>query len=156
MKKANKNQVIIYTDGACENNPGGPGGWAFLVVGSDLDAEFQLSGGEESTTNNRMELQAIIEALNYFKSPRSIKIISDSKYAIGSCSEWLIGWKSKNWIKSDGSEVKNIDLLESLDELISFHEVSFRWVKGHSGNKYNDIVDELATNEIQFFRSSHK
>ena len=156
MTRLTKNRVLIYTDGACEDNPGGAGGWAFLIVGSEFDQEFQHSGGEESTTNNRMELQAILEALNYFNSPRSIKIVSDSKYSINCCTEWIKVWKSKNWIKSDGSEVKNIDLLQSIDELINFHQVSFQWVKGHSGDKYNEIVDSLATNEIQFYRPLHK
>ena len=143
----NKNRIFIYTDGACESKIGGAGGWAFIVVKSDTDEEFSLVGGQEVTTINRMELQAVIEALEYFKEPRIITIKSDSQYAINCCFRWLSGFKEKNWIKSDGEEVKNRELLEIIDELISFHKVTFEWVKGHSGDTFNERANELANKE---------
>ena len=135
--------VEIYTDGACRGNPG-VGGWgAVLKYGS---IEREISGGEASTTNNRMELTAVITALSLLKEPCHVTLTSDSKYVIDAIQKgWLDSWQRKGWRKADGKAVLNIDLWERLVALLEIHKVDFVWVHGHTGHKYNERCDELAT-----------
>ena len=135
--------VEIYTDGACRGNPG-VGGWgAVLKYGS---IEREISGGEASTTNNRMELTAVITALSLLKEPCHVTLTSDSKYVIDAIQKgWLDSWQKKGWRKADGKAVLNIDLWERLVALLEIHKVDFVWVHGHTGHKYNERCDELAT-----------
>lgn len=135
--------VEIYTDGACRGNPG-VGGWgAVLKYGS---IEREISGGEASTTNNRMELTAVITALSLLKEPCHVTLTSDSKYVIDAIQKgWLDSWQKKGWRKADGKAVLNIDLWEKLVALLEVHKVDFVWVHGHTGHKYNERCDELAT-----------
>ena len=135
--------VEIYTDGACRGNPG-VGGWgAILKYGS---IEREISGGEPSTTNNRMELTAVITALSLLKEPCHVTLTSDSKYVIDAIQKgWLDSWQKKGWRKADGKAVLNIDLWEKLVALLEIHKVDFVWVHGHTGHKYNERCDELAT-----------
>ena len=134
-------QVTIYTDGACSGNPG-PGGWGAILLYKDTLRE--LSGGEEHTTNNRMELLGVISALSALKEPCEIELYTDSQYIANAINKgWLQGWKAKNWKRKDG-ELKNIDLWQELDKLLITHAVSFNWVKGHAENQYNNRCDELA------------
>lgn len=133
--------VMIYTDGACRGNPG-PGGWgALLRYGSH---EKILSGSEEHTTNNRMELLAAIKALESLKEQCRIELYTDSQYVQKGISEWLVGWKKRHWIKPDKKPVKNADLWKQLDKETARHEVSWHWVKGHSGHPENELVDSVA------------
>ncbi len=135
--------VEIYTDGACRGNPG-VGGWgAVLKYGS---VEREISGGEASTTNNRMELTAVIEALTLLKEPCHVTLTSDSKYVTDAILKgWLDSWQKKGWRKADGKAVLNVDLWERLLSLLAIHNVDFVWVHGHMGHKYNERCDELAT-----------
>ena len=133
--------VDAYTDGACKGNPG-PGGWGVLLIYGAHRKE--LHGGEAHTTNNRMELQAVIEALKSLKRPSRIRIHTDSQYVHKGISEWLAGWKRKGWKTADGKAVKNQDLWQALDALSSRHEVKWIWVKGHAGHPGNEFADKLA------------
>ena len=140
-------QVEIFTDGACSGNNGaGAGGWgAILRYGKH---EKELSGGEASTTNNRMELTAVIKALQALKQPCAVQLTTDSKYVVDSITKkWVYNWKSKNWIKSDGKKALNIDLWEQLLPLLELHQVNFIWVKGHTGHAENERCDKLAVAE---------
>ena len=141
--------VKIYTDGACSGNPG-PGGWgAVLLYG---EHEKQLSGGAAETTNNRMELTAVIEALSLLKRPCKVTLTTDSKYVADSVTKgWVYGWKKRGWKKSDGKPAINVDLWERLLPLLQTHEVEFVWIKGHAGHKYNEICDKLAVAESHKF-----
>ena len=143
-------KVELYTDGACRGNPG-PGGWGCILVWGKYRRE--LSGGEESTTNNRMELTAAIEGLSALKEPCEVTLTSDSKYLVDAVTlGWLDEWKKKNWrLKSHGT-VKNPDLWEKLSELLGVHRVSFVWVKGHDGHPENERCDFLATSEADKFK----
>ena len=137
--------IQIYTDGACRGNPG-PGGWgALLKFGSK---EKQLYGGESLTTNNRMELRAVIEALSALKRPCNVSVTSDSTYVLKGINEWLPNWKKRGWLTSGKKPVKNEDLWKSLDSLKSVHNVEWHWVKGHSGHLENELVDQLANKGI--------
>lgn len=140
-------RVEIYTDGACSGNPGA-GGWGVLMRWKDIEKE--LSGAEKGTTNNRMEMTAVIEALQALKRPCNITLYTDSKYVMNGINEWLPNWKKNNWRTSNKkTQVKNVDLWQKLDELISKHEIRWVWVKGHNGNEDNERVDELARNAIK-------
>ena len=141
--------VTIYTDGACSGNPG-PGGWgAILRYG---ETEKELSGGEDMTTNNRMELMGVIAALSALKESCIVELYSDSKYVIDALSKgWVYGWKKKGWRKSDNKPALNIDLWEQLLALIAKHEVHYHWVKGHAENEYNERCDALAVAERMRF-----
>ena len=141
--------VQIYTDGACSGNPG-PGGWgAVLLYGAH---EKQLSGGEANTTNNRMELTAVIEALSLLKRPCRVTLTTDSKYVADSVTKgWVYGWQKRGWKKSDGKDAINVDLWQRLLPLLQTHEVTFVWIKGHAGHKYNEICDKLAVAESRKF-----
>ena len=145
-----KSKVEIYTDGACSGNPG-PGGWgAVLIYG---EHEKQLSGGERETTNNRMELTAVIEALSLLKRPCEVTLTTDSKYVSDSVTKgWVYGWQKRGWKKSDGKPALNADLWEKLLPLLRMHDVKFVWIKGHAGHKYNEICDSLAVAEWQKFK----
>tara|TARA_Y100000992_G_scaffold49072_1_gene28718 strand:+ start:635 stop:1075 length:441 start_codon:yes stop_codon:yes gene_type:complete len=137
--------IQIYTDGACRGNPG-PGGWgALLKFGSK---EKQLYGGESLTTNNRMELRAVIEALSALKRPCNVSVTSDSTYVLKGINEWLPNWKKRGWLTSGKKPVKNDDLWKSLDSLKSIHKIEWHWVKGHSGHFENELVDQLANKGI--------
>ena len=135
-------EVLIYTDGACSGNPG-PGGWAAILM--YMGREKLLSGGEKETTNNRMELTAVIEALRALKEPCTVQLYSDSKYVIDALSKgWARSWQKKGWIKSDKKPALNIDLWEELLSLCDRHEVNCHWVKGHADNEYNSRCDAVA------------
>ena len=137
--------IQIYTDGACRGNPG-PGGWgALLKFGSK---EKQLYGGESLTTNNRMELRAVIEALSALKRPCNVSVTSDSTYVLKGINEWLPNWKKRGWLTSGKKPVKNEDLWKSLDSLKNVHNIEWHWVKGHSGHLENELVDQLANKGI--------
>ncbi len=134
-------QVTIYTDGACKGNPG-PGGWgAWLSSGGH---EKELFGGEAGTTNNRMELTAVIEALASLKRNCEVAIYTDSQYVRKGITEWITGWKQRGWKTADNKPVKNIDLWQRLDALQALHRVDWHWVKGHAGDPGNERADELA------------
>ena len=138
-------KVVIYTDGACQGNPG-PGGWGALLRYGDH--EKQLSGAEKDTTNNRMELTAAIKALASLREPCIVEIYTDSKYLQQGVSEWLPQWKKQHWKKADKKPVKNVDLWQALDNATNRHKISWHWVKGHSGHPENDLADALATQAI--------
>ena len=135
------NSVVIYTDGACSGNPG-PGGWGSILMYNGHRRE--LSGGERETTNNRMEMMAVIQALETLKRSCEVVIHTDSTYVMKGMTEWLAGWKSRGWKTASKQPVKNVDLWERLDEAVGKHQVEWRWVKGHSGVPENERADELA------------
>lgn len=137
--------VEIYTDGACSRNPG-KGGWgAVLVYGAK---EKEISGADADTTNNRMELTAVIEALNTLKEPCNVTLTTDSKYVCDAVNkEWVYSWKKNGWKKADKKPALNIDLWEKLLALLDIHNVTFVWVRGHNGHPYNERCDTLAVNE---------
>ena len=134
-------QVELFTDGACKGNPG-PGGWGVLLRYKDTEKE--LFGGEAETTNNRMELQAVIEGLNALTRPCTVLITTDSSYVKNGMQSWLVNWKKNNWRTAAKKPVKNADLWQQLDQMVSKHDVEWHWVKGHSGHRENEIADALA------------
>ena len=135
-------KIDIYTDGACSGNPG-KGGWGAVLVYNGVEKE--LSGGEDNTTNNRMELTAVISALNALKEPCEVTLTTDSKYVCDAVEKgWVYGWKKNGWKKADKKPALNIDLWEKLLPLLERHRVSFVWVKGHNGHPYNERCDTLA------------
>lgn len=139
--------VMLYTDGACSGNPG-PGGYcSILVMG---EHRKYISGGEVNTTNNRMELTAVIEGLRALKRPCKVTVVSDSKYVCDAINQhWLINWQNKGWKKSDGKPVLNPDLWQELIKLLSVHTVEFQWIKGHAGHPFNEECDKIAVEEYQ-------
>ena len=140
-------RVDIFTDGACSGNPG-PGGWGALLRCKNVEKE--LSGGEKETTNNRMELTAVINALSALKTECDVSLYTDSKYVMNGINEWMPNWKKNGWKTSNKkSAVKNVDLWQQLDELCSRHQIRWIWVKGHAGHPENERVDELARNAIK-------
>ena len=140
------NSIInIYTDGACSGNPG-PGGWGAYIDNAGVVTE--LSGREEDTTNNRMELKAVIEALNSFTSKTNLNLYTDSKYVMDGSSKWIENWKKNGWKTAQKKAVKNQDLWIELDKLVHFHQIHWVWVKGHDGNLGNERADYLATSAI--------
>ena len=142
-------KVIIYTDGACSGNPG-PGGWGAILMYNDIKKE--ISGGENPTTNNKMELTAAIEALSMLKMPCEVDLYSDSAYLINCFqNNWLKGWKAKNWVNSKREKVKNVELWMKLDELNKTHKINWIKVKGHADNEFNNRCDELARMETAKF-----
>ncbi len=136
-----KKSVQIYTDGACRGNPG-IGGWGASLNYNGKRKE--IYGGEPETTNNRMEMTAVIEALKALKEPSDLTINSDSKYVLNGINEWLPNWKKRNWKTASRKPVKNVDLWQALDALTQAHTIEWVWVKGHSGNLGNERADELA------------
>lgn len=139
-------EVEIFTDGACKGNPG-PGGWGALL--RCKGQEKSLFGGERETTNNRMELQAAIEALKALKRPCKVALTTDSQYVRQGITEWIGNWKKRNWKTAAKKPVKNSDLWQELDGLCGQHEVEWHWVKGHSGHRENEIADQLANKGIE-------
>lgn len=142
--------VIIYTDGACKGNPG-PGGWgAILRHGAH---EKEVFGYVHETTNNRMELMAVIAALEALKEPCRVELHADSQYVLKGIKEWLPGWKARGWKTSDKKPVKNEDLWRRLDDAVSRHHITWHWVKGHAGNEMNERADALANRAISEARA---
>jgi len=137
--------VEIYTDGACRGNPG-PGGWGVWLKRGD--AKKELFGGEQKTTNNRMELMAAIQALEALNRPCAVKLYSDSKYVLQGITEWMVNWKKRGWKTAAKKPVKNEDLWRRLDAVMQKHEIHWTWVKGHSGNIGNEKADQLANQGI--------
>ncbi len=142
--------VTIYTDGACSGNPG-PGGWgSILMYGAH---KKEISGGESNTTNNRMELSAVIEALKLLKEPCIVELYSDSKYVLDGLEKgWARNWRAKGWVKSDKKPALNPDLWGQLLDLVDQHTMHYHWVKGHASNEYNNRCDELAVAQSQALR----
>ena len=139
------NRVEIYTDGACSGNPG-PGGWGSVLLYNGHRRE--MSGGERQTTNNRMELMAVIQALEVLKRPCDVTLHTDSTYVMKGMTEWLENWKRRNWRTADKKPVKNVELWQRLEKAIHRHDVQWRWVRGHSGVPENERADELARRAI--------
>ena len=137
----------IYTDGACSGNPG-PGGWGAVILDQD-DKQKNISGSEKNTTNNRMELLAAIMSLKKIKTNSEVVIFTDSTYVKNGITGWMKNWKKNGWKNSSKKPVKNKDLWEKLDKLCEANSVSWKWVKGHSTNKFNNLADELATKAIK-------
>jgi len=138
-------EVELYTDGACSGNPG-PGGWGTLLRCRGVEKE--LSGGEPETTNNRMELMAVIQGLQNLTRPCAVHIYTDSKYVMDGATKWIFGWKKKGWKTADKKPVKNEDLWRELDQALSKHQVQWTWVKGHDGHAENERVDSLAREAV--------
>ncbi len=145
-----EDQVEIWTDGACKGNPG-VGGWGVLMKFGQV--EKTLHGGEMMTTNNRMEMMAVIEALTALKRPCQIKLNIDSQYVMKGMTEWIHGWKLKGWRTADKKPVKNADLWQQLDEQVKRHEITWRWVKGHAGDPGNERADLLANRGVEETRT---
>ena len=142
-------QVTIYTDGACSGNPG-PGGWGAILKYKEIERE--LSGGEAATTNNRMELTAVIRALEALREPCAVDLWSDSKYVIDALEKgWARSWRARGWVKSDKKPALSPDLWGALLELTERHEMRYHWVKGHAENPYNNRCDALAVQEREKF-----
>ncbi len=144
-----KPNVTIYTDGACSGNPG-PGGWGAILMSGVHRKE--LNGGEAMTTNNKMELQAAIEALAALKRPSKVDLHTDSTYVQNGIKKWIHGWKKNGWRTSDKKPVKNAELWQKLDELRTRHDVEWHWVKGHAGHPENERADELAREGMAPFK----
>lgn len=137
-------RVDVFTDGACKGNPG-PGGWgALLRMGRH---EKELSGGEPHTTNNRMEMTAVIRALNALIEPCEVTLHTDSRYVIDGITKWVGGWKKRGWVNASKQPVKNADLWHDLIEAVARHKVTWEWVKGHNGHPENERVDRIASDE---------
>jgi ribonuclease HI len=145
----NRKRIEIYTDGACSGNPG-PGGWGAILRFQGNEKE--LSGGQPSTTNNQMELQAAIEALKALKEPCVVDLYTDSQYLRQGITQWIHNWKRNGWKTSDRKPVKNQELWVSLDELVKTHSITWHWLKGHAGHPENERCDELARTEIDRLR----
>ena len=141
----------VYTDGACLGNPG-PGGWAYVLRHPASGAGKEASGGESLTTNNKMELQAVIEGLSAITRPSRVELYSDSLYVLKGLREWMATWKRNGWRTSGKKPVKNVDLWLRLDKLLKVHQVSFHWVRGHAGHPQNERCDELAVAAIEAVR----
>ncbi len=141
----NAETINIYTDGACKGNPGAGGWGALLLVGTHRK---EICGGEAQTTNNRMEMMAVIRALEALKRPSRVQVHTDSQYVQKGVSTWMAGWKKRNWRTADGKPVKNQDLWLQLDALSRVHEVEWHWVRGHAGHPENERADELANQGV--------
>jgi ribonuclease HI len=146
-----KGKVVIHTDGACSGNPG-PGGWGVILDYNGTRKE--LFGGEPQTTNNRMELQAAIEALTALTRACAVEMHVDSQYVKDGITKWIHGWKKNGWKTADKKPVKNVELWQALDEAIKRHDISWHWVKGHDGHPENERADELARMGIASLRNS--
>ncbi len=142
-------QIHIYTDGACKGNPG-PGGWGALL--QYQGRELELFGGEDNTTNNRMELQAVIEGLSALKRRSRVLLVTDSKYVMQGMQQWLANWKKRGWKTAGRQPVKNQDLWQRLDALVQQHEVQWQWVAGHTGHPGNERADQLANRGVDEVR----
>ncbi|MBO4353773.1 MAG: ribonuclease HI [Clostridia bacterium] len=143
-------KVEMYTDGACGGNPG-PGGYACILIYNGHKKE--ISGGESNTTNNRMELKAVIEGLKALKEPCAVTVTSDSKYVVDAVSKnWVYSWRENGWRKADRKPALNVDLWEELLALLETHDVSFVWIKGHDGHEYNEKCDKMAVAESEKYK----
>ena len=142
-------EVVIYVDGTCRGNPG-PGGWAVWLQSGEHEQE--LFGGEPLTTNNRMELTAVIQALAALRRPSRVTVYTDSEYVKNGITVWIHGWKARGWKTADRKPVKNIELWQRLDELNAAHEVQWRWVRGHAGDPGNERADRLANRGVDSVR----
>lgn len=150
MEKARK-KIELFTDGACSGNPG-PGGWGAILRYNGISKE--LSGGEPATTNNRMELTAVIKGLQALKEPCDVTVYSDSKYFIDAVEKgWVYGWKKRGWVKSDKKPALNSDLWESILQLLRIHHVTLVWVKGHAGHPENERCDQMAVAESMKYKA---
>jgi ribonuclease HI len=145
-------RVELYTDGACAGNPG-PGGWAYILRHPATGREIERSGGEPSTTNNRMELVSVLEGLRALARPSAVELYSDSQYVIHGLREWLDQWKARGWRRSGNQPVKNIELWRELDELRRVHTLHPHWIRGHNEHPENERCDQLATAAIERMRS---
>jgi ribonuclease HI len=143
-------EVVIYADGACKGNPG-PGGWGAVLKSGDVEKE--MFGGETLTTNNRMELTAVIEALASLKRRCDVIIYTDSVYVKDGITKWIHGWKTRGWMTADKKPVKNVELWKRLDTLNAAHSVQWRWVKGHAGDEGNERADRLANKGVETLAS---
>jgi ribonuclease HI len=146
MSTPAQSKVVIYTDGACKGNPG-PGGWG--VVLRSADKEKHLHGGELMTTNNRMEMTAVIEALKALKMACHVSLYTDSKYVMQGVTDWMGGWKARGWKTAGKDPVKNVDLWQEIDELLGKHQIDWHWVKGHAGHPGNELADALANKGVE-------
>ncbi|MDR1054136.1 MAG: ribonuclease HI [Planctomycetaceae bacterium] len=149
-----ESEVILFADGACSGNPG-PGGWGFILRHPKSGKEIERSGGEAETTNNRMELLAVIEGLKALKRPTRVELVSDSMYVIQGLREWLPRWKANGWKRKTGkssAELKNIELWQELDRLAAKHQLKFQHVRGHTGHPENERCDKLAVDATRKFR----
>jgi ribonuclease HI len=146
QKHLGKVTVTIYTDGACKGNPG-PGGWG--VVLQSGGKEKHMHGGEAQTTNNRMEMTAVIKALEALKMPCHVSLYTDSKYVIQGITEWMDAWKARGWKTANKDPVKNVDLWQKIDTLINEHQIDWHWVKGHAGHPGNELADALANKGVE-------
>ena len=147
METDSKPHVILYTDGACKGNPG-PGGWAFVLKHPHSGKTLERFGSVTNTTNNRMELLAVIEGLKALTKPSSVELVSDSKYVLQGLEDWMPNWKRNGWRRKEGNSfkpVKNADLWQELDKLTAQHKLTFQHVFGHTGHHYNERCDELAS-----------
>lgn len=144
--------VHLFTDGACSGNPG-PGGWAYILKHPASGTMREVSGGEAGTTNNRMELRAVIEGLQAIKRPSTVVIFADSKYVLKGLSEWMDMWKAQGWTRGKKREtVKNVELWKTLDKLRELHTLKFEWVRGHAGHQENEQCDRLAVEALEQYR----
>lgn len=148
FSEAVQTPVVIYTDGACKGNPG-PGGWGALLTMGGVEKE--LFGGELGTTNNRMEMMAVIEALSALKRPCQVTLYIDSQYVLKGVTEWLRGWKAKGWRTAAKAPVKNVDLWQKMDALLAScgHTIEWKWVRGHTGDVGNERADALANKGVE-------
>ena len=135
--------VELHTDGACSGNPG-PGGWAYILKHPASGTAREASGGEAQTTNNRMELRAVIEGLTALKKPSVVELYSDSQYVLNGLKDWIKGWKAKGWKTASKQPVKNQDLWMELDALVAQHKVTFHWIRGHNEHPENERCDQMA------------
>ncbi len=142
--------VVLFTDGGCSGNPG-PGGWAYILRHPKSGKEVENSGGERETTNNRMEMTAVIEGLKALKKPSSVEIVTDSQYVGQGLTEWMPKWKMRGWKLPGNKPVKNLDLWQELDRLVTMHKIKFTHVRGHTGHPENERCDELAVAAYQQF-----
>lgn len=145
MNQEKMGKIVIYTDGACKGNPG-KGGWGALLIAGDHEKE--LCGGENGTTNNRMELKAVIEALGILDRPCDVTVYTDSQYVQKGISEWIHGWKARGWKTAAREPVKNVDLWQALDAAQARHKIEWRWVRGHAGHPGNERADRLANRGV--------
>lgn len=145
-------RIRLFTDGACSGNPG-PGGWAYILQHAASGTEREGSGGAPDTTNNRMELMAVIEGLRAIKRPSVVEIHADSQYVLKGLNEWMDGWKARGWTRGKKREpVMNVDLWKILDELRREHELEFNWIRGHAGHPENERCDAMAVAALQQYR----
>ena len=151
MMKKTDFEVMLYTDGGCSGNPG-PGGWAFVLQHIPTGKEMEQNGAEKLTTNNKMEMTAVIEGLKQLKRRTRVCVVTDSNYIKQGITTWIINWKKNNWMRKEGTKfvpVKNVDLWKAMDALVAQNDVTFEWVRGHAGHPENERCDELAVSAYQ-------